>query len=97
VTTRFFGFFGSIRLVGFRTSALTFRLRLPLLHMLVIILLGSLRGFVGLLLLLCPTCSVYLMLELGSSILLSTPLIFQGGSSICDSVEAHLDTCRDFI
>jgi len=76
--TGFFGLFASIGLVGFRTGALRFRLRLLLLHTLVIILLGNLRGFVDLFLLFCPTCPIDFMLELGPSLLLSTPLVFQG-------------------
>jgi len=95
--TRFFGFFGVIRLVGFRTGALRFSLRLLLLHILSVILLGSLQRCIGLLLLLCPTCPVNVVAELGLSTVLSTPLVLQGQSCINDSMETHLNTNADFI
>jgi len=95
--TRFFGFLGCIRLVGFFTSALRFRLGILLLHTLAVILLGSLRRFIGLLLLLCPTCPVYLVLELGPRIGLSSPFVLQGRSWIGNGMETHLNTGGDFI
>jgi len=95
--TRFFGFIGSIRLVEFRTGALRFRLRILLLHTLGVILLGSLRGFIGILLLLCPTCPFYLVLELGPCTGLSSPFVIQGRYCIGDSMETHLNTGEDFI
>jgi len=76
--TSFFCFLSGIGLIGFRTGALSFSLRLLLLHSLVIILLGSFRGFVDLFLLFRSSWAMYFMLKLGPSILLSTPLVFQG-------------------
>jgi len=67
--SKLFDFFVGIGPVGFLTSTVIFRLPLPLVQTLVIILLDSLQGFVVLLLLLCPTCPINLIVELGPSIL----------------------------
>ena len=95
--TRFFGFLGGIRLIGFRNGALGFRLRLLLLHMLGLILLGTLQGFIGLILLLCLTCPVYLLLELSPCIGLSSLFVLQGRSCVAYGMETHFNTGGDFI